>query len=95
MPETHQIEGLVTLTQRSDGGPFEWSELMSGTFSVRVTDDRPDSAAVRIPYRDHWFYIADNDLSSKSTFSLLAQLFALQAGSGDGLRPLITIPVGG
>jgi len=26
---------------------------------------------------------------------LLARLFALQAGGGDGLRPVLTLPVGG
>ena len=93
VPDTHRSEGLVTPTQRAAGGAFDWSELMSDLFSVRVADSSPDSAAVRIPYRNHWFYIADADLSSKSTFSLLTQLFALQAGTGEGLRPVLTIPV--
>lgn len=94
VPDAHRSEGLVTLTRHANGGPFDWSELMSDLFSIRVADTSPDSAAVRVAYRDHWFYISDADLSSKSTFSLLAQLFALQAGSGEGLRPVLTIPVG-
>ena len=95
VPDSHSRQGLVTLTKRKEGGPFSWSEVMSDLFSIRVASNSPDSAAVRIPYRGHWFYIADADLSSKSTFSLLAQLFALQAGSGEQLRPMLTIPVGG
>lgn len=94
VPEVHRNDGLVTLTRSADGSLFDWSEVMSDLFSIRVSEASPDSAAVRIPYRNHWFYIADADLSSKSTFSLLAQLFALQAGSGESLRPVLTIPVG-
>ena len=95
VPDAHRDAGLVTLTRRDDGGPFDWSELMSDLFSIRVAEGSPDAAAVRVPYRGHWFYISDADLASKSTFSLLSQLFALQAGSGEGLRPVLTIPVGG
>ena len=48
-----------------------------------------------IPYRDHWFYIDDRDADSKATFSLLMQLFALQAGQGgDTSAPVLTIPAG-
>jgi hypothetical protein len=95
VPDTHIRQGLVTQTRGEAGDSFSWSEIMSDLFSIRVSSNAPDSAAVRIPYRGHWFYIADADLSSKSTFSLLAQLFALQAGSGEQLRPMLTIPVGG
>jgi len=63
--------------------------------ALEMVLDEIGAAAVRVRYRDHWFYIPDEDLASKSTFSLLAQLFALQAGSGDGLRPVLTLPVGG
>lgn len=94
VPAEHRGAGLVTQTQRADGTSFDWSEIMSGLFSIRAAGEAPDTAAVRVPYRGHWYYIADNDLSSKSTFSLLSQLFALQAGSGEGLSPVLTIPVG-
>lgn len=45
--------------------------------------------------RGSWFYIDDSDLDSKSTFSMLMQLFALQSGNSDGMTPVLTIPVGG
>jgi hypothetical protein len=50
-------------------------------------------AFVAIPYRGNWFYLADNDLDSKSTFMLLMQLFRLQAGSAKSIGPTLTIPV--
>ena len=48
---------------------------------------------VRLKYRNHWFYIDDSDLTSKSTFSLLMQLFALQAGEIKASGPVFTLPV--
>jgi hypothetical protein len=50
-------------------------------------------AFVAIPYRGQWFYLADNDLESKSTFMLLSQLFRLQAGAAKAAGPTLTLPV--
>ena len=55
----------------------------------------PDDPYAAVRYRGHWFYIDHADLTSKSTFNLLAQLFALQAGDREGTTPVLTIPVGG
>ena len=57
--------------------------------------NRPANAFVAVPYRGAWFYIADNDLESKSTFMLLTQLFNLQAGQIKTVAPALTIGVGG
>jgi hypothetical protein len=54
------------------------NESESVTQLSKVTKE-PDLALVAIPYRGQWFYLADNDLESKSTFMLLTQLFHLQA----------------
>ena len=55
---------------------------------------RPSEAAMAIYYRDSWFYINDSDLQSKSTFSLLAQIFSLQSGNAKDKAPLLTLPLG-
>jgi len=94
VPPDHRARGLVTATRDAGGADFDWSQLTGGLLQIASAEDAPASAAVRVRYRDHWFYIPDEDLASKSTFSLLAQLFALQAGSGEGMRPVLTIPVG-
>ena len=39
------------------------------------SDKRPENAATAIFYRGSWFYIDDSDLDSKSTFSMLGQIF--------------------
>jgi len=94
IPDTHRSRGLVTETLDETGTPFDWGLLMDDLFRVNVGESRPQEAAVGVRYRGHWYYIDDADLSSKSTFSLLSQLFTLQAGSGGGQQPVLTIPVG-
>jgi hypothetical protein len=97
VPEKHKKNGLVTITKSKDGEEFNWDEPPAGTMlKVRSkTWGKPDNAFVSVPYRGAWFYIADNDLNSKSTFTLLKQLFSLQAGYIREAGPTLTLPVGG
>ena len=92
IPPIHHNQGLVTQTAGSDG-EFDWQRLTQGLLSVQSGTTRPVAAAVSIRYRDHWFWIADNDLDSKSTFSFLAQLLSLQSEAGDAPEPMLTIPL--
>jgi hypothetical protein len=62
---------------------------------IRYSESPPTDAAVAVQYRDTWFYIQDSDLNSASTFSLVGQVFALQAGNTQPLVPMLTLPVGG
>jgi hypothetical protein len=86
--------GLVTVTRDDDGRPFDWSKVTGKLMRIRSQKARPSNASVAVPYRDWWFYIADDDQSSKITFSLVNILFSLQAASGKGKSPLLTLPVG-
>lgn len=93
-PQAHQDAGLVTITRNPDGSVFDWGTTAAGSmFHIRQSNEQPDMAFVAIPYRGNWFYLADNDLDSKSTFMLLMQLFRLQAGSAKAAGPTLTIPV--
>jgi len=95
IPEKHVEAGLVTVTKTLDGeGEFDWGETPAGSmFEVSVSEDYPENAFIAVPYRDHWFYIVDNDLHTKSTFMLLTQLFDLQAGQTKYTGPTLTLPV--
>lgn len=93
VPEADRLNGLVTETRDAAGEPFNWSRVTEGLMRIQWSQERPVNAAVAIPYRDHWFYIEDSDLDSKSTFSLLGQLYALQSGDVRSAAPLLTIPV--
>lgn len=94
VPKEDKDAGLVTITRSHEGHPFDWQKTPAGQlFHVRVSETRPDLAFIATPYRDHWFYIADDDLESKSTFLLLTQLFRLQAGATKTPGPTLTLPV--
>ncbi|MDR2432595.1 MAG: hypothetical protein LBD34_02465 [Puniceicoccales bacterium] len=89
--------GVVQTTVAEDGSVFDWSQNASGTlFKVYYSRSKPHDAFVSTYYRGHWFYIADNDLHSKSTFMFVSMLFNLQAGeaSSADVVPTLTIPVG-
>ncbi|MFQ5963668.1 MAG: hypothetical protein ACE5KZ_05225 [Candidatus Scalinduaceae bacterium] len=96
VPEEHKEAGLITVTKTQDGKEFNWSETPVGMmFKVRSSKWQPGNAFVAVPYRGVWYYIADNDLDSKSTFLLLKQLFNLQSGQRKYIGPSLTLPVGG
>lgn len=87
-PAADYTKGKIRPTERADGSPFDWQELLGDVFRVRSSDKAPAEASVAIPYRGSWFYIADDDLDSKSTFVLLTQLIALHsapAGAGPAM----------
>jgi hypothetical protein len=94
VPQSHKEAGLVTVTRNKDGSEFDWGTTPAGnTFHIRQSEEQPKLAFVAIPYRGRWFYLADNDLESKSTFMLLMQLFRLQAGAATSAGPTLTLPV--
>jgi len=87
--------GRVTRTIANSGELFDWQAVLGGLFRVHSADSAPDNAAVAIQYRGSWFYIRDNDLESKSTFSLLSQLVALQASPNRRDDTPISFSIGG
>ena len=94
-PKAHVKAGIVTSTADGEGNAFDWSEVLRDLFQVESSKDRPRNAAVAVRHRGYWFYIADDDETSKTTFILLNQLFTLQAGDVEEQKPLLTLPVGG
>ena len=83
VPEPDLEEGRVVVTKTDNGGVFNWTEVTGGLLRIHNSLNRPEDASLLIFYRNYWFYINDSDLTSKSTFSLLAQIYALQAGDQD------------
>lgn len=93
-PSAHKTAQLVTVTKDKNGAEFDWGTTPAGKlFHIQQSEDQPNNAFIALPYRDHWFYVADNDLESKSTFILLMQLFRLQAGSAKSEGPTLTLPL--
>ncbi|MFQ5672394.1 MAG: hypothetical protein ACE5G9_04815, partial [Nitrospinales bacterium] len=94
VPERDRKEGKVTVTTYRSGEPFEWSRMTGDLFRVRSQSEKPSDASAAVNYRGSWFFVDDSDLTSKSTFSLLSQIFFLQAGKIKSAAPLLTLPVG-
>lgn len=92
-PEPHLAAGWATVTRDRGGQVFDWRLVTGDLLRVASSRERPAEAFIAVPYRGAWFYIADDDLESKSTFGLLAQLFSLQAGDSRSLVPVLTLPL--
>ena len=80
VPKKDVEEGRVAITRTETGKVFNWNKITGGLLHIRNSLNKPDDAMLVISYRNHWFFISDSDLISKSTFSLLAQVYALQSG---------------
>jgi hypothetical protein len=82
-PLEDQEFGLVTTTYDRDGNLFDWDRVLGGIISIHSDPCSCNECdyGVSVNYRGHTFYIRDTDLTSKSTFSLLSQLLALQTGN--------------
>jgi hypothetical protein len=95
VPEGDRSAGKVTVTHNADGSEFDWANVVGPVLRVRSGEAEPPAgdAAVAVAYRGHWFWIADNDLNSKTTFSLLRLLLFLQSGENKGMSPAVTIPM--
>jgi hypothetical protein len=92
VPEEHARAGLVRVTRGPDGKAFDWRNLSRGLFRVRSGRWQPNRAYIKVQHRGYWFWIDDTDVEAKSTYTLLSQLFSLQAASGKLSAPVLTIP---
>lgn len=61
---------------------------------IHSSKGKPADSFVAIPYRDHWYYIDDRDMRSKSIFSFLMFIFSLTETQGREGAPIVTIPAG-
>ncbi len=62
---------------------------------VAFSKDRPEHAAVAVPYRGGWFYIDERDQLTKRFFRLLTTLWTitLNDNTGTARAPVLTVPV--
>jgi hypothetical protein len=60
--------------------------------SILVGDLAPKNASVAVQYNDRWFWIADTDIQSKTTFGVVMLLFSISETGIKGSAPVVTIP---
>lgn len=92
-PEQDVRRGLVTRTAEPGGEAFDWTRITGKILRVRSSRHRPSGAFLSVSYRGRWWYIADADLDSKSTFSFLSQALELLSSDVKATGPLLTLPI--
>jgi hypothetical protein len=86
VPASHTAEGRAT------PGLADSAVEIVRYMRIHSSTERSAHAFLSVPYRDHWFWIDDRDLTAKRNFALLMLLFSLaDTGEKKGL-PLLTIP---
>ena len=91
VPGVHVEEGR---TYRSPAFPSDAPGRHQPPVRVVSGPDKPQDAFAAVSYRGHWFWIPDQDLRSKSFFSMLLILTSLtEAGPAKG-GPIVTVPAG-
>jgi hypothetical protein len=93
IPQQDIDKGAVHITQDDDGKLFDWHLVTENLFTVESSSSKPNDAFVAVQYRNSWFYIRDNDVISKDTFTMFEMLLALRAGEIPESRTPITLPV--
>jgi len=83
VPEAELSRGLVRKVGLVD---HDW-------LTVLVSQDEPSDAWLKVKFHGNWFYIAANDLKSRTSFGLLDALFESVVGNVPGAKPLLTVPV--
>jgi hypothetical protein len=93
IPQDDADGGFVVVTDDANGDEFYWPAVSNNMFHVLTSKDEPANAAVQVLYNGSWFYIANNDLRTKSSFILLSQLMDLQSGNQALTAPALTLPL--
>lgn len=87
-------EGYITITKAENGEEFDWNLMTGGLLRIHSQAEPPTKPAIVTNYNDRYFFIKKSDLESKSTFTLLTQIFSLQSGATKDTSPLLTLGVG-
>lgn len=92
VPEAHVRRRSVHMFQGPDSRPFNGQQLTKGLFHVCVQKHRPFRSELAVHYRGHWFYIAENDVQSRTTLNQVKLALDLQSQAGNA-GPVLTLPL--
>jgi hypothetical protein len=95
VPEEHICKGIAPVTHGPDGRPYDWRGVTAGLFVVHSGRHRPHKTEVAVHYRDYWYWIEPDDVSSRASLAIFELLSGLQEADDRTPGPLLTLPVGG
>jgi hypothetical protein len=93
VPPEAEENGEVHVITGRDGQRFDWNEMYKDLLTIHWSPSKPAESAIAIPYQGNWYYVAKNDIPSKQTFVLLAQMTKMLSGLSSGNAPALTLPV--
>ncbi len=82
VPQNHIDEGRTASTFRPDDPTL---------IQILSSEKKPKEAFISIKYKDHWYYIDDRDIASKTTFGVMRILLSLASDGSGNVGPLISI----
>lgn len=91
VPASHVEEKRVNPTMPDDTVN---GEPVPPLIRIHSSRRRPSDAFVAVPYRNHWFWIDDRDMRSKSLFSFTMFIFSLTDTEEKEGAPIVTVPSG-
>ncbi len=92
VPPEHLAEGRIIDYQLPQTNDNEDAHLIP--FKMYWSKERPEKSFAAVRYQDYWFYIDNTDITSKRSLSLMIAIFRLQAPSGGGAAPILSLPTG-
>ncbi|MEW6077896.1 MAG: hypothetical protein AB1724_08800 [Thermodesulfobacteriota bacterium] len=91
VPMSHVEEKRVNPTMPEESGS---DGPVPALIRILSSSGKPGEAFISVPYRNHWFWIDDRDLRSKSLFTFLMFIFSLTETGGKEGAPIITVSTG-
>lgn len=69
--------------------------FMNDIFRVWHSSEKPEHASAMVRHRGYWFYIKDNDETTRRTFFLITHALRFILEQGSQKTPVLTLPVAG
>jgi hypothetical protein len=86
VPESDVAEGKTAPATEA------WQPQSGRTMRILTGTAPPKHAFVAVQYDNRWFWIADTDIQSKTTFEIVILLFSIADTGVKGSTPIVTIP---
>ena len=91
VPGAHIDDGVVVQNQSHASS----QAILADLFAIHVQREKPVNHTLAIPFKGFWFFIKENDISSKRTMGVLNSLVRLKIqAASSASSPVLTLPVG-